>query len=139
MKHRLVGTRHVVAILVVSAFVLLAMSALLIPVQAGKPGGGLTAAISPRSFTTYFGCKPRGCTAFVQFTFTASGGTQPYTYSWNWGDGTGGGPLSGQTGSVIETHTYISLVAKYTVTFTAVDASGLGSTATATVFVKLAH
>lgn len=139
MRHGLKSLRVVVAMLVVAAFVFLGFSEMLSPAQAGKPGA-FSATISPRSFTTAFGCKPHGCSPFVQFTCSASGGTPPYTYYWNWGDNSpGGGPLTGQTGPVVETHTYPYMVARYTVSFTAVDSRGLSASATATAIVKSAR
>jgi len=64
----------------------------------------------------------------VSFTGSASGGTQPYTYSWTFGDsGTG-------SGSSV-THTY-QAAGNYTVVLTVTDAAGKTASSTQTVTVS---
>jgi len=63
----------------------------------------------------------------VTFTGSATGGTQPYSYSWDFGDGT---TASGQTVS----HSYL-LPGSYVVTLTITDANGQTSTTSRTIIV----
>src|SRR5207253_655066 len=63
----------------------------------------------------------------VTFTGSATGGTQPYSYSWDFGDGT---TASGQTVS----HSYL-LPGSYVVTLTITDANSQTSTTSRTIIV----
>ena len=63
----------------------------------------------------------------MTFTGSATGGTQPYSYSWDFGDGT---TASGQTVS----HSYL-LPGSYVVTLTITDANGQTFTTSRTIIV----
>src|SRR5205807_5603439 len=64
----------------------------------------------------------------VSFTGSASGGTQPYTYSWTFGDGGIG------SGSSV-THSY-QAAGSYNVVLTVIDAAGQTASSTQTVTVS---
>lgn len=86
----------------------------------------VTAALSA-SFT--FSPSNPGPLTPIQFSATATGGTQPYTYSWDFGDGT---TASGVTAS----HAYV-LPGSYKVTLTVTDSNDQSTTSTTTVTVAV--
>jgi PKD repeat protein len=80
--------------------------------------------------STSFTYSPASPSAGVQiaFTATASGGTQPYTYSWTFGD-------SGTASGSSVTHSY-QAAGSYTVVVTVTDAAGQTASSTQTVTVS---
>src|SRR6059036_2757145 len=77
---------------------------------------------------TYTPANP-GPLQTIQFTSTAIGGTQPYTYAWDFGNGS---TASGSTAS----HSYI-LPGTYTVSITVHDGVGQSASASRTVTVSI--
>jgi len=96
--------------------------------QIAKSSQTITVNTRPSASISYSPSNPV-ILAPVTFTASATGGTQPYTYSWDFGDGTTG------SGSSVS-HSYL-LPGTYTVTLTVTDANGLRATASVTITVAL--
>jgi len=96
--------------------------------QTAKSSQTITVNARPSASVSYSPSNPV-ILAPVTFTASATGGTQPYTYSWDFGDGTTG------SGSSVS-HSYL-LAGNYTVTLTVTDANGLKATASVTITVAL--
>lgn len=133
MRIRCRTARPVVAIALVSAFVLLGLGAILSPAEAARPVV-LTASISPSTQSLFFGCYRCDTWAFV--TLAGKYGYPPYYYYVNWGDGSAVSSAGPVTGPVNMTHHYPWVAHRYTVTLTVIDLTGTTATASATVLIK---
>ena len=94
--------------------------------QIAKSSQTITVNARPSASISYSPSNPLPLLS-VTFTGSATGGTQPYSYSWDFGDGT---TASGQTVS----HSYL-LPGSYVVTLTITDANGQTFTTSRTIIV----
>jgi len=94
--------------------------------QIAKSSQTITVNARPSASISYSPSNPLPLLS-VTFTGSATGGTQPYSYSWDFGDGT---TASGQTVS----HSYL-LPGSYVVTLTITDANGQTFTTSQTIIV----